>query len=185
MAVRTKGTTMPEQFVGQEEMVGAITTALTRAMGPRARSGPGHFNPYSKPPLPSEPVQQNVAALRSYMGFGFVSWVTVDGADKVIIIEPQESFRGERLILDSTAVGGTAAGLGLLRRIDVGTQPQSPSVEAAAPAAMFRADATDTNLDLQIAYRGTKVQITLGQTAAPGAGVTVTMAVGMFGKWVR
>lgn len=180
---------MPEEFVRAEDVMGAVQQVLTRALAPRARSGPGHFGaggvPFSKPPLPADPVQQNTAALRSYMGFGFVSWGPADGADKVIIIEPQESFRGERVILDSTAVGGTAAGLGLLRRIDVGTQPQSPSVEAAAPAAMFRADATDTYLDLQVAYRGTKVQVTLGQTAAPGGAVTVTMAVGMFGKWVR
>jgi hypothetical protein len=178
--------TMAEEFVRAEDVVGAIRSAMTQALAPRGRSGPGHFSmPYAKPPLPAEPVQQNTAALRSYMGFGFVSWVTVDGADKVSIVEPQESFRGERLIIDTTASGGTAAGLSLLRRIDIGTQPQSPSVEQPAPAAMFRADATETTLDLQIAYRATKVQITMGQTAAPGAGVTVTAAIGMFGKWVR
>jgi hypothetical protein len=161
----------------QANVLGAVARQL------RSRGNPRRV--FASPPLPARPVQGNTSELRSYMGFGFVTWVTVDGADKVITIEPQESFRGERLIIDVTAVGGAAAGLTLLRRIDIGTMPQSPSVEAAAPASMFARDATNANLDLQIAYRGTKVQITLGQTAAPGAGVTVTAAIGMFGQWIR
>lgn len=170
------------------DVMGAILAPLQRQMQQvAARRGipMQQQNPYGRPPLPPTPVQQNTSNVRSYLGFGFVTWGAADAADKIIIIEPQESFRGERLIIDVTAAGGTAAGLTLLRRIDIGTMPQSPSVEAAAPASMFARDATGSDLDLQIAYRGTKVQITLGQTAAPGGAVTVTAAVGMFGQWIR
>lgn len=140
---------------------------------------------YRKPPLPASAAQPNRAKLRSAVGFGSAIWVTTDGTDKVTTIEPQESFRGERLIVDVTAVGGTAAGLVLVRRIDIGTMPQTPSVEQPMPAAMFARDAVDAFLDLQIAYRSTKIQLTMGVTAAPGAGVTQTAAIGMFGEWIR
>jgi hypothetical protein len=157
-------------------VLGAVARQLARRGSPR--------RVFTSPPLPARPVQGNTAELRSYMGFGFVTWTGADGADKVITIEPQESFRGERLVIDVIA-SAPAAGLTLLRRIDIGTMPQSPSVEQAAPASMFARDATGAQLDLQIAYRGTKVQITLGQTVAPGGAVVVTAAVGMFGQWIR
>lgn len=142
--------------------------------------------PYGKPPLPREGFQPNVSRLRSYMGFGIQTWAVADATDKPIVVEPQESFRGERLVIDtSVAAAVTNSPLVLMRRIDVGTLPQSPSVEQPAPAAMFARDATYSALDLQVAYRATKVQVTLGISAAPtGAGV-VTAAVGMYGEWIR
>ena len=179
-----------EYIAADPDVVGAVWNAMRQAAG-SARTGGQVVTrgalqaPFSRPPLPAAPVQATTASLRSYMGFGFLSWGPAETADKAIIVEPQESFRGERLILDVGAAGGTSAGLSLLRRIDVGTQPQSPSVEQPAPAAMFARDSTNAELDLQIAFRGTKVQITLGITAAPGAGVTVTVAIGMFGQCVR
>lgn len=179
---------MPQQYISpgddfdgagadEQDLIGAVVRRMARNRG-------GARPVWKAPPLPGVSAQPNVAELRSYMGFGFVTWTGADGADKVITIEPQESFRGERLILAVTSTA-LAAGLTLLRRIDIGTQPQSPSVEAAAPASMFSPDATGANLDLQIAYRGTKMQVTLGQTAAPGGVVVVTCAVGMYGQWVR
>ena len=146
----------------------------------------GPARPFAKPPLPNRGFQPNVSRLRSYMGFGIQTWAVADATDKPIIVEPQESFRGERLVIDtSLAAGITNAPLILMRRIDIGTLPQSPSVEQPAPAAMFARDATYSALDLQIAYRATKVQITLGISAAPtGAGVA-TAAVGMYGEWIR
>lgn len=171
-----------------EDVLGAVVQAMRQVA---ARGGSSVVQrrlpsvPFSRPPLPASPVQSTTASLRSYMGFGFLTWGPAEVADKAIIVEPQESFRGERLIIDVGAAGGTSAGLSLLRRIDVGTQPQSPSVEQPAPSAMFARDSTNAELDLQIAFRGTKVQITLGITAAPGAGVTLTAAIGMFGQWVR
>jgi hypothetical protein len=152
------------------------------AMVPRTSGGE---RIYSSPPLPRDPTQQNTAQLRSFLGVGTATWAPTDVTDKALIVEPQESFRGERLILDVAAAGGTSAGLVVLRRIDIGTMPQSPSVEQPAPAVMFRADATNANLDLQIAYRANKIQLTLGITAAPGTGVTVTCVAGFFGQWIR
>jgi hypothetical protein len=161
---------------------GDVLGAIMARRGPRPGGGQ---KVYRKPPLPPRAAQPDVARLRSYMGFGFVVWTAADATDKVTIVEPQESFRGERFIADVTAAGGTSAGLTLLRRIDIGTQPQSPSVEQPAPLAMFARDATSADLDLQVAFRSTKMQITLGITAAPGAGVTVTAAMGFFGEWIR
>lgn len=169
--------------VGDDDnLIGQVARQIRRRAGAPARPG---RNVWRTPPLPAAPAQPNVAELRSYMGFGFAQWVGTDGADKTLTIEPQESFRGERLIIQTLASGGTPAGLVVLRRIEVGTLPQSPSVEAAAPASMFQPDATYSQLDLQIAYRGTKLSVVLGVTAAPGAGVTVIASVGMFGQWIR
>jgi hypothetical protein len=140
--------------------------------------------------IPSPALKQQetwqTARLRSFAGIGSVSWTgAADATDKATTIEPQESFEGRRLIIDAIAAGGTSAGLVQLRRIDVGTMPQSPSVEQPAPIAMFRPDATYAYLDLQIAYRATKLQTTFAITTSPGAGVTVTAAGGYFGNWIR
>jgi hypothetical protein len=155
---------------GDENLMGAIA----RRMGGRIRD----------PQVPQRPLQRT-ARLRSFMGTGQAIWTAADATDKPLQVEPQESFEGNRLVIDVIAVGGVSAGLVLLRRIDVGTQPQSPSVEQPAPAAMFRPDATYANLDLQIAYRANKIITTLGITAAPGAGVTVTAVAGFYGVWIR
>lgn len=178
--------------VGEDMVIGA----LQRMMGRQARSGGGAYAPnargsaqrgvYAAPPLRGQSTWPHTSKLRSYMGFGFATWAPTDATDKPLPVQPQESFRGERLIVSPpTVVGGASAGLTLMRRIDVGTMPQSPSVAQPAPAVMFQNDTVGANLDLQIAYRATTVQVTLGITAAPGAGVTVTTAVGMFGVWIR
>lgn len=163
-------------------VLGAVARQLVR----RPQRGRDGRKIFQRPPLPAMPAQPTEAELRSYMGFGSVTWAVGDGADKVTIVEPQESFRGERLIIDiGIPAGVTNAPLVLLRRIDIGTLPQAPSVEFAAPAAMFRPDATYAGLDLQIAFRGTKIQITLGISAAPAGAGTVTASVGMYGQWIR
>jgi hypothetical protein len=145
---------------------------------------PGGQRIFSQPPLPQSPFQPHVSRLRSFLGMGFATWTDTDGGDKILEIQPQESFRGERLFVDEIDVG-TPAGLVLVRRVDVGTQPQSPSVEQPAPASMFSSDATYSKLDIQIAYRGTRLQVTLGVTAAPGTGNSITAAVGFYGQWIR
>ena len=183
--------------IGEDMVVGA----LQRMLGAAARGGGGgmfarggqqqRFRPqqqqvYAAPPLNAQATWPHTAKLRSYMGFGFATWGPTDATDKPLPVQPQESFRGERLIISPpTVVGGTSAGLLLMRRIDVGTMPQSPSVTQPAPAIMFQNDTVGSNLDLQIAYRATTIQVTLGITAAPGSGVTVTAGVGMFGVWIR
>lgn len=166
-----------------EGVLGAVSRALVRRPKRRGRKRRRVFR---RPPLPRRAAQEKKSELRSFMGFGSVIWIVTDGLEKISIVEPQESFRGERLILETAIDSGiTNTPLILLNRIDVGTAPQSPSVEFAAPAAMFRADSTYSQLDLQIAYRATKLQVTLGITAAPtGVGV-VTASIGMFGQWIR
>lgn len=164
-----------EDVMGDVDVLGQVRRALARGRG----------RVFERPPL-SPRAGQPDAKLRSYMGFGIASWVAADGTvDQVLEVEPQESFRGERLVISATAEGGAATGLIVLRRIDVGTLPQSPSVEQPAPAAMFSSDATYAGLDLQVAHRGMKMRITLGRTAAAGAGVTERAAVGAYGEWIR
>lgn len=170
---------MGDDVMGDAEVLGAISRAIARKGG---RGGPRVFN---RPPLRPMAGQPD-SKLRSYMGLGTITWTgAADAADKAVVVEPQESFRGERLVIDQVITGGTDAGLTMLRRIDIGTQPQSPSVEQPAPAAMFRTDATYAGLDLQIAHRGMKLQVTLARTASPGAGVTVVAAMGLYGEWIR
>jgi hypothetical protein len=140
---------------------------------------------YQQPPLPMVAAQPHRSKLRSYLGMGFAIWGAADANDKVLTVPPQESFRGERLIIDLSVTSGPSAGLVLLRRVDIGTQPQSPSVAQPAPAAMFSAAATYSRLDLQVAYRAMEIQVTLGITAAPGGTAAVTAAVGFFGEWIR
>ena len=180
--------------VGEDMVIGALQRMMGRssrggsgggAYAPQARGG-SNRGVFAAPPLRGQSTWPHTAKLRSYMGFGFATWGPTDATDKPLPVQPQESFRGERLIISPpTVVGGASAGLVLMRRIDVGTMPQSPSVAQPAPAVMFQNDTVGSNLDLQIAYRATTVQVTLGITAAPGAGVTVTAAVGMFGVWIR
>jgi hypothetical protein len=67
----------------------------------------------------------------------------------------------------------------------VGVQPQQPDTEQPAPASMFARDVTYSHLDLQVAKPGVKIFLTLGVTAAPGSGETLTAAVGMYGQWIR
>jgi hypothetical protein len=172
-----------DSYVGEDDgsnLLGAVAAQLVRRP-----SGAGARKIWRKPPLPGTPAQPTEAELRSFVGMGFQSWAPADVVDRAFEIEPQESFRGERLIVDTIAVGGVSAGLLFVRRIEVGTMPQSPSVTNVAPIAMFRPDATYAGLDLQVAYRGTKLIVTLGITAAPGAGVTVTALVGFYGQWIR
>jgi hypothetical protein len=173
-----------DQIDGDDDaanVLGQVARQLVR----RPVRGAGGRPIFRQPPLPRVPAQPNEAELRSFVGMGFQSWGPADVVDRVFEIEPQESFRGERLVIDTREVGGVAAGLLFVRRIEVGTMPQSPSVTNVAPIAMFRPDATGAELDLQIAYRGTKLIVTLGVTAAPGAGVTVTALVGFYGQWIR
>jgi hypothetical protein len=173
---------------GYEEGADEIGRTFRRRGGaPVASSAQGRI--FKRPPLPSTPFQPTEAELRSYMGIGFqalgnnAAGVTLIGTP--LLVEPQESFRGERLILDVTSTG-TPVGNAALQRIEVGTMPQSPSVEQPAPATMFRADATYSQLDLQVAFRATKFQLTLENVNGPtGAGNFFNYAAGIFGAWIR
>lgn len=176
---------------------GQMIQNLRARGGQQGRGRPGQFGnqrlvqapqlmPAARPPLPAQPTQAIPAEMRSFLGLGVLTWTgTSDSGDKTLEVEPQESFRGSRLIVDLAVSGGTAAGLSIVRSLFVGSMPQSPSVTAPMPAQAFRADATGVELDLQVAFRGAKMVLQMGQTAAPGSGVTVTAACGLFGVWIR
>jgi hypothetical protein len=174
-----------DSTMGQEDaanMLGQVARALVR----RPVKGAGGRKIYTRPPLPTRTAQPTEAELRSFMGFGSVTWAVADGANKITIVEPQEAFRGERLIVE-VAIPATITNAPIVTvvRIDIGTQPQSPSTEFAAPAAMFRPDATYSGLDLQVCPAGTKIQITLGISAAPAGAGIVTAVIGLYGQWIR
>lgn len=175
----------PNQFDGIDEdgSMGAVQQTAQQVRRRVMSNQMGRV--YGQPPLPMVAAQPHRSKLRSYLGLGFAQWTAADTADKVLTVAPQESFRGERLIVDVVVASGPSAGMVLLRRVDIGTQPQSPSVTNPAPAAMFGANATYSRLDLQVAFRAMEIQVTLGITAAPGGSAVVTAAVGFFGEWIR
>ena len=181
-----------------EAVIGAMNLLAQRGYGyPQAyggqiaRGGRGGYpqqvprvgGVYARPPLAARP-QNHTAMLRSFVGVGFATWANTDGADKELQIEPQEAFRGERMVIDVLASSG-AASIVVVRLLQVGVQPQQPDTSQPAPASMFAADVTYSHLDLQIARPGIKLTLTLGVTAAPGAGESVTAAAGFYGEWIR
>lgn len=142
---------------------------------------------FTRPPLSTRTAQPTEAELRSFMGFGILNFTSATPTVQVLEVEPQESFRGERLIIDFRYVPAAAeiAPLISVARIEVGTMPQSPSVQFSAPAAMFRPDAVGASLDLQVAERGTKMTLTISINVAPPAGALLTINAGFFGQWIR
>jgi hypothetical protein len=160
-------------------VLGAVARSLVRGSGGRKI--------FKRPPLSASAIAQpNDAMLRAPMGFGAVTWAVADGAAKTSIVEPQEAFRGERLVIDvSIPTTITNLPIVLLRRADIGTQPQTPSTEFGSPAAMFRPDCTYSQLEWQVCPAGTKIQLTMEISAAPtGAGI-ITAAMGVYGQWIR
>lgn len=158
-----------------------MNPALMR--GFQQRGGP--MAPYPMPPLPMGQAMPT-ARLRSYLGMGTLSWTGAsDSGLKQAQNTLQESFRPERLIIVETAAGGTPAGITLLNQVFAGTMPQSPSISTGTPVAMFSANATYSAVDMQLVWRGTQLTVQCSLSASPGAGVTVTIAIGFYGQWIR
>jgi hypothetical protein len=185
--------------VGDDE-VGAFANAIAQRM----RGGGGGFNPRAagqraaamvpqfrggaapgapRPELPVGSSQPNT--LRSFLGLGIATWTGSDGAEKTLEVEPQSSFEGKRMIIDTTSSASAVAAIVTVNSLFVGEQPQSPSISQAAAAAGFRADCTNADLDLQIAYRASKITLKLGVTAAPGGTETRTAVAMLYGNWIR
>jgi hypothetical protein len=186
--VATMGWEDEEAVIGQAMQILANRpmsgfTAFRPAPAGYAQQVPRVGGVYTRPPLAARP-QNHTAMLRSFVGVGFATWAGTDGADKELQIEPQEAFRGERMVIDVLASSG-AASIVVVRLLQVGVQPQQPDTSQPAPASMFAADVTYSHLDLQIARPGIKLTLTLGVTAAPGAGESVTAAAGFYGEWIR
>jgi hypothetical protein len=121
--------------------------------------------------------------LRAPLGLGFHTFTAL-GLFK-FIVEPQEAFRGERMIISVDKDGGAGVAV-LVNTIIVGSLPQTPSTEFGIPASMFQPDATDAQMDWQICPAGTKIIVeveTVG--AAIAEGDTVTVSAGVYGAWIR
>lgn len=171
----------------RENIVGALTTALAqRAMGGWRAAPPA--GSVSKPAFSTSQLQTQVGgtqagALRAPLGLGFHSFTAL-GTFK-FIVEPQEAFRGERLIV-SVVKDGAAGTDVVVNSIVVGSLPQQPSTEFGTPASMFQPDATDAHMDWQICPAGTKIIIEVEVIgAAIGEADSVTVSVGLYGVWIR
>ena len=178
-----------------DEVIGAIQNFLANRRG--AGGGGGNMNrrrllgpgqspngTFEYPPLPGQP-QHKPAKLRSFVGLGVISWTgATDAADKRTSITPQAPVRGERLVIDVVATSG-AVGLVTVKLVEVGVEPQQADTSQPAPASMFAKDVTYGHIAMQIANPGIQIAVTLGITASPGAGETVTAAIGLFVEWVR
>ena len=166
-----------------------IIGALAQMVRPRGGAAPRGRGSITGPQFSRALIANQVggankeSGLRAPLGFGFHTF-TATGTF-AFIVEPQEAFRGERLMID-TAQDGAAGVIGLVNTMTVGTMPQQPSTEFGIPFAMFSPAMTDAHMDWQICPAGTKIQINVelvGGTFAEGD--TFTVAVGLYGKWIR
>jgi hypothetical protein len=151
----------------------------------RARAGTLPGRTVSTPQFSAQLLANQVGGtqdnkLRAPLGLG--SHVFTDNSPHAFIVEPQEAFRGERLIVDVVAAAG------LLLSIDsifVGSLPQTPSTEFGLPAVMFRADATDAGMDWQICPAGTKIIINAHAVGTFAEADEVVAQLGLYGVWIR
>ena len=165
-----------------------IIGALAQMVRPRAGSAMSRGRSVQGPQFSSALFANQVGGsakqtgLRAPLGFGFHVF-TAAGVFS-FIVEPQEAFRGERLMID-TARDGAAGVLGVVNTMTVGTMPQQPSTEFGIPFAMFSPAMTDAQMDWQICPAGTKIQIQVELVGTFAEADTVTVAVGLYGKWIR
>lgn len=181
----------------QENIIGALVNALARpAQLARSAAGGGWRAAAAAPGTVIQGPQFTSAAinaqvgggqrdtrLRSYLGFGTFAFTDAAPTHK-FIVEPQEAFRGGRLIITQVR-SAAAGGIMMLNNISVGTLPQSPSTEFGAPADGFAPDATSSELDIQLCPAGTKLAIDMEVVGAVGEGDSILVGVMLYGEWVR
>lgn len=154
-----------------------------RPTGPAMARGPHGTAIYARPPLPAE-LPNIPSQLGVPIGVGVASWANTNTDTIDLEVEPQVNFAPKRLIIDVAASGATAA-IVVVRNITVGVTPQLPATSQPIPASLFAKDATVSAVAFQVVKAGIKFTVTLGVTAAPGSGVTITAACGAYGKIVR
>lgn len=168
------------EYVGEDdEILGAVR-----------RSRPGRaMQMFRAPQRASRPVlraeEEAPAKLRTWIGLGRVVFTAGSGTTLSITVEPQRSFRIERLVIarrDAGTVGGLSTTLDTLM---VGELNQSPSVERGAPTEMFSPDAASAAIDCDVAKPGQKITATFTISSAPAGSDTVTLVVGAYGSMIR
>jgi hypothetical protein len=171
-----------------ENILGALMPALAqfqRARAGGARPGRTVTNPQFTGSQLATQVGggQKDSKLRAPIGLGSHTFTALGQFQ--FIVEPQEAFRGERLILSVVRDG--AAGVDVVvNSIFVGSLPQQPSTEFGMPGSMFQPDATDAQMDWQICPAGTKLSITVSAVGGAFAeGDTLTVSLGIYGVWIR
>lgn len=168
-----------------ENIIGALAQMIRPRMGPAARGGRPVV---STPKFSAAQIAAQVGGggqkgkLRAPLGFGYHEF-TAAGTFS-FIVEPQEAFRGERLMI-AVARDGAAGVLGLVTALNVGTMPQQPSTEFGIPFEMFSPEMTDANMDWQICPAGTKIQVSVQVVGTFAEGDTFRVAVGLYGEWIR
>ena len=124
--------------------------------------------------------------LRGYLGLGTATFTSATATALALTVEPQRSFRPERLIIErydgSSATAGTQTSVS---SIFIGDQPQSPSVESAAPTAMFKPEATVSGVDFDKCVPGQKIIVNLAVSAAPTGTEFVALSAGFYGDMLR
>lgn len=165
-----------DEYVGDDEILGAARRRPAR--------GGGRAMQARKPQL--EAAERPPRKLRGYLGMGDATFTSASGTLLSMTVEPQRSFRPERLIIDR--VDGSAATAGIAARVNsifIGDQPQSPSVEQAAPIAMFAANATVSGVDFDKCIPGQKIVLQVSVTAAPTGTELVRLSAGFYGDMLR
>lgn len=182
-----------EDIAGDEENIVGALTQMLRASPPAAQIARRGWAPSNAPSVAAPRFSAAQLAtqvggtqenrLRAPLGLG--SFTFNSNAQHNFIVEPQEAFRGERLIVDS-ALSEDATGLLLIvDEILVGSLPQTPSTEFGLPAVMFRADATDAQMDWQICPAGTKIIVRAHVEGTFGESDTLIASLGIYGVWIR
>jgi hypothetical protein len=171
----------------EENIVGALTSGflqqLQRARGGAAAGRTVTTPRFSAPQIANQVGSGQQAKLRAPLGLGFHTFTAL-GTFK-FIVEPQEAFRGERLVLEVLRDGAAAVGV-MVNSITVGSLAQQPSTELGVPSSMFRPDATGAEMEWQICPAGTKIIIEVEAVGGAFAeGDTLTVEAGIYGEWVR
>lgn len=156
--------------MGDEEVLGAVRRPrVAKARGPQLVGK-------TRPPI----------KLRGYIGLGFVTFTSTSGTQLTMTVEPQRTFRPERLVIDRADGSAVTAPLSArVNNIFIGDLPQSPSVEQPAPISMFRADATFSGIDFNKCDPGQKIRVELSISAAPAGTELVRLEAGFYGDMMR
>lgn len=163
-----------DDFVGADDA--EILGAVRRARGRAQRAQKPQLRAAEAPPK----------KLRGYLGMGAAVFTNAAGTLLATTVEPQRTFRPERLIIERTNSSAAVAGISArVNAIFIGDQPQSPSVEQPATIAGFRADATVSGIDFDKCIPGQKITIQFSVSSLVPVGETVLVEAMFYGDMLR